>query len=114
MRNGIIKIEDIERGGHIAAIAEWDKPCYPTKFEILGNGPQYKLTFDHATLLDMSRWVFFYRSAPGFKQVVTFEDGLKIEATLENQREAIEFFTKYLANNYNTDPYEIFSDDLDI
>ena len=113
MRNGIVKIEDTEHTGHVAAIAEWDKPCYPTDFIRLSHG-QYKLAFDHKTSLDMERWIFFYRTDPGFKQVVTFEDGLKMEVTMENQKESVEFFTKYLNNNFNTDPYEIFSDDLDI
>ena len=121
MKEGIVKLQDINRNGDSWYNRDYNPPIFPTigkasteeknRFGgIASERDIYRLTTGQPAGDPLNNYFLFYSPNHQAKIRIKFESGETMEFDTETQKdEAITFFTSYIRNGYNLN---IFDDDL--
>ena len=121
MKNGIVKLQDINRNGDTWYNRDYNPPIFPTiskasTEEKINFGQSsrdrdiYKLTVGQPASDPLNKYFLFYNPMHQNKIRIKFESGEIMEFDVETQKdEALTFFTSYIRNGYDL---SIFDDDL--
>lgn len=121
MKDGIVKLQDIDRNGNAWFSRDYNPPIFPTIGEAsteeknhFGSASRerdiYKLTTGQPADEPTNKYFLFYSPTHQTKVRIKFESGETMEFDTETQKdEALGFFTSYIRNGYDLD---IFDDDL--
>jgi len=120
MKDGIVKLQDIDRNGNTWFNRNYNPPVFPTidrasteeknNFGTSRGRDIYKLTTGQPADEPTNKYFLFYNPTHQTKIRIEFESGETMEFDTETQKdEALTFFTSYIRNGYDL---SIFDDDL--
>jgi hypothetical protein len=124
MKDGIVKLEDIDRNGNAWFSRDYNPPIFPTigkasteEKNHFGSASRerdiYKLTTGQPADEPTNKYFLFYSPTHQAKVRIKFESGETMEFDTETQKdEALTFFTSYIRNGYDLDIFDLLDSDM--